>query len=124
MFAYIDKVNKKVTPNIVNRNYYLTQGDSFSLTATPVNEGEKVIAKILFKMASASGTIFYEKQYDYDIENKVYVCNVTAEETAKWEITGDNDPYIYEIEVHFIDGGIETLRRAEFTIWEQSKEGE
>lgn len=120
MFAYIDKVDKKVTPNVISRNYFLTQGDSFTLTATPKNEEKPVIAKILFKIALANGINFYEKEYEYDVDNNIYVCNVPAEETANWKIV--EDPNIYEIEVHFIDGNIQTVRRAEFTIWEQNKE--
>lgn len=125
MFAYIDKVDKKVTPNIVRRYYFLTQGDRFNLTATPVNESEKVISGVEFNIANPDGIIFYKQKYDYDEKNNIYILNVTGDITKDWAVTeqtSSGDPYIYEVKVRFVDKQPETLARAGFTIWEQNKE--
>ena len=120
MFAYIDKLDRKL--NINHRNYFLTQGDSFSLTATPEygESQEPVVSRIVFKLgfpvSDCEITPMFEK--DYVLVDGVYLLKVTSFETSEWELTckkGDT-PYIYEIEVHYIDGDVETIEKAEFTV--------
>ena len=120
MFAYIDKLDKKL--NISHRNYFLTQGDSFTLTATPqFDEGDtSTIAKLVFKLgfpvSDCEITPVFEKAYSF--ADGDYIMKCTSEETSEWKLTCEQDdtPYIYEIEVHYVDGGIETIEKAEFTV--------
>lgn len=92
------------------------------MTASPTNEDDlKLIEKVLFKLADANSIMVYEQKFSFDTTNNIFVCDVASEVTQNWEVTED-EPYIYEIEIHFVDGGVETARRANFTIWEQNKE--
>lgn len=123
MFAYKDRKDKKL--DITYRDYYLTQGDSFTLTATPNGTSDRIIDKIVFKMNTVGEdendlTTFFEQ--NYELVEGVYYMICTPTDTAQWQITGDNDPYVYEIEIHFIDGGIETVEQANFTVWRQGQE--
>lgn len=58
----------------------------------------------------------FEKQYN--LVDGEYIMKCTSEETSKWESTckQNENPYIYEIEVHYVDGSIETIEKAEFTV--------
>jgi hypothetical protein len=120
MFAFIDKLDKKL--NITHRNYFLTQGDSFSLTATPEygESQEPVVDKILFKLGFPVSNCKIEPVFEkeYVLVDGVYVLKVTSVETSKWKLTCEQDetPYIYEIEVHYLDGDVETIEKAEFTV--------
>ena len=124
MFAYIDKTDKY---GITHRNYFLTQGDSFTLTAS--DEGKGLIKDIVFKLGRIG-----DNEYDIDefyrhhytlADDGVWYLFVETEDTVGFEVTGDNEPYIYEIEVKYIDDAIETVSQANFTVWKQmNKEGE
>lgn len=120
MFAYIDKLDKKL--NISHRNYFLTQGDSFTLTAKPEfdNADNSVIGRIVFKLGFPISDCeiqpLFEK--DYILSDGEYIMKCTSEETSEWKLTCEQNetPYIYEIEVHYADGDIETIEKAEFTV--------
>ena len=124
MFAYIDKTDKY---GITHRNYFLTQGDSFTLTAS--DDGRGLIQDVVFKLGRIGENEydideFYHHHYRLDEDGTWYLF-VETEDTVGFEVTGDNDPYIYEIEVHYVDGSIETVSQANFTVWKQmKKEGE
>lgn len=120
MFAYQDKFDRKL--NLSHRNYFLTQGDSFSLTATPEysENQEPLVSKLVFKLgfpiSDCEISPVFEKEYV--LVDGVYILKVTSAETSEWKLTckQNETPYIYEIEVHYIDGNIETIEKAEFTI--------
>lgn len=124
MFAYIDKTDKY---GITHRNYFLTQGDSCTLTAN--DDGRNIISKVLFKLNTIGESEydlieFFRKEYRLSDDGE-WCLFLTSDDTNAIEITGDNDPYVYEIEVYFIDGSVETVEQANFTIWKQGKkEGE
>ena len=112
MFAYIDKTDKY---GITHRNYFLTQGDSFSIVATPVEEYADSIATIKFRLGVGLETFFtqdFAKQ-----EDGKWVLLVDSENTAKWEVS--EEPYTYEVEVYFIDGNSKTVSQADLTVWKQ-----
>ena len=122
MFYYLDKEDKK--SGKIHRNYFLTQGDSFALTAKINAEvDEDVVSKIVFKMANkisdCNMELFFEKEYT--LSEGIWVCFITGEETSNLKPTcANNDqPYIYEIEAHYVDGGVDTLEQAEFSILPQ-----
>lgn len=128
MFSYIDKVDKKL--NRTHRNYFITQGDTFTLTANPQFEvvGEQsAIAKFLFKLgfphSECNIESLFEKDYYFDEDSGLYILKVLSSETELWVATCEREetPYIYEIEVHYTDGNVETLEKAEFTVESQIK---
>lgn len=127
MFAYIDKVDRKL--NTTHRNYFLRQGDSFYLTATPVedeNLAGKIIEKFVFKIGTQISDCeikeFYSK--DYQLVDGVWIVNVSSLTTAEWKPTCANEevPYIYEIELVYTDGDTDTIEHAEFTVLPQIRE--
>lgn len=118
MFGYIDKPDKKLK-NVIHRNYYLTQGDSFSLIATPTDGDVALISKLVFKIGTMNedGTLNEIFAKDYGYTESSYILNIESYDTSNWEITEViGEPYIYEIEVHYVDGGINTIMQAEFTV--------
>lgn len=126
MFRYVDKVDRKT--GITHRNYFLTQGDSFSLIAKLVeNSGEANIAGIMFKLGLARSecNIEYIFGKQYQLIDGEWMCIVKSKETELWLASCENDdePYIYEIEVSYVDGSVDTIAQAEFTIEPQIKGG-
>lgn len=118
MFGYIDKPDKKLK-NVIHRNYYLTQGDSFSLIATPQDGDVELIKNLVFKIGKQreDGRLdeMYSQKYGYT--DTSYVLHIESDTTADWEITDVvGEPYIYEIEVQYTDGGVNTIMQAEFTV--------
>lgn len=133
MFDYID-VEDKFKPDKFHRNYFLTQGDSCCLTAkltsTSVEDVSTIISHIVFKIGErdSSGKLreFYSRDYIYDSENEIYYCPLLSAFTKNWEakykiIDGFKKemPYIYEVEVYYIDNEPQTVEQAQFTILEQ-----
>ena len=116
MFAYIDKTDKY---GIVHRNYFLTQGDTFTLIGNVPEDQQDVVKSVKFQIGP-NETVMYSQKYT-KADGKYY-CVVPSEETAKWEVTGDNEPYNYEIVVTLADGNEKTVMDADFSIWEQMKE--
>lgn len=128
MFAYIDKFDRKLNSN--HRNYFLRQGDSFTLTATPKEPQSpigKVIEKFVFKIGTQISECeikeFYSK--DYQLVDGVWVVNVSSLTTSEWKPTcaNNDEPYIYEIELVYSDGDTDTIEHAEFTVLPQIREG-
>ena len=70
MFGHIDKADKTLK-NVTHRNYYLTQGDSFTLTASPVNGDTSLISKIVFKIGTVNedGSLSEMFSQDYVLLN-------------------------------------------------------
>lgn len=60
---------------------------------------------------------------DYVFVDGEWMCAVTSEETAKWKASCENgdEPYVYEIEVRYVDGGVDTIEQSEFTVEPQIK---
>lgn len=116
MFAYKDKTDKY---GITHRNYFLTQGDTFTLVGNVPDDQVDAVKGVKFQIG-ANEVVMYSQRYT-KVDNKYY-CVVPTEETTKWEITGDNEPYDYEIVVTLADGNEKTVMKANFTIWEQMKE--
>lgn len=120
MFGHIDKADKTLK-EVIHRNYYLTQGDSFTLTASPVEGDASLISKIVFKIGTLNdnGSLLEMYSQDYVLLNDgVYYLTVSSETTKDWAITED-EPYTYEIEVHYVDGGVNTVEQSSFTVWNQ-----
>ena len=120
MLRYIEKENKKL--GFKYKNYYLPQGDSFSLTATEKGaEGMELISRVVFKLGlnetECKINPIFEQDYRKD-ENGVWTLVVRGVDTEKWKPTcacGD-EPYVYEIEAYFSDGEPVTLTSGAFTI--------
>ena len=55
-------------------------------------------------------------------EDSRFHCVLQSETTSLWDVTGDNEPYIYEISAILADGNEKTVMQANFTIWKQIKE--
>ena len=87
---------------------------------------DKVTFKIGKKVSECTIEQFYEQ--DYVLVDGEYLCIIDSEVTAEWLPTScpenADEPYIYEIEVHYIDGSVNTLEQAEFTIVAQNKKVE
>lgn len=118
MFGYIDKEDKKI--NRTHRNYYLTQGDSFTLTAKPTNIDISLISKIKFKIGTIENNKLkemYTQDYLLGNNNKFYLL-VTSATTTNWNVTED-EPYVYEIEVTYVGGNVETVEQSLFSILPQ-----
>ena len=115
MFAFKDKTDKY---GITHRNYFLTQGDSFSIVATPVVDYAELISTIKFKLAVGVDE-FFSQEFEKQLDGK-WVLLVDSENTAKWEVS--EEPYTYEIEVYFNDGNSKTIAQADLTVWKQIKE--
>ena len=120
MFGHIDKADKTLK-NVIHRNYYLTQGDSFTLTAKPVNGDSSLISKIVFKIGTINDDGSLSEMYSQDyvvLNDGIYYLSVSSEATHDWPIT-EGEPYTYEIEVHYTDGGVNTVEQSDFTVWSQ-----
>lgn len=124
MLAYIDKLDRKL--NITHRNYFLTQGDSFVLSAKLELDDLQFINKIVFKIGKQISECQIEQFYeqDYELLDNEYLCTVSSDITTNWQPTdcpeNNGEPYVYEIEVYYIDGGVETVEQAQFTIYPQN----
>ena len=119
MFGYIDKLDKKI--NRTHRNYYLTQGDSFTLTAKPTNIDISLISVIKFKIGTIESNKLkemYVQDYVLGNDDKFYLL-VTSNTTTEWGVTDGCEPYIYEIEITYTGGNVETVEQSEFTILPQ-----
>ncbi|MBQ7798038.1 MAG: hypothetical protein IJ371_02840 [Clostridia bacterium] len=118
MLRYIEKENKKL--GFKYKDYYLPQGDSFSLRATESNGEEQLISRLVFKLGLAESDCKINPVFQQEFAKAVdgsWVCKVSGEETAKWKPTCACDaPYVYEIEGYYIDEEPTTLRTGNFTI--------
>lgn len=112
-----DKSGKQV------KNYYLTQGDTFvnqlSITDKDGQEVEhSLISKVKFKLATTEYISEFEQEYEYDEEILKWTLNISSEDTKKWEI----NTHIYEYEITYINGIIDTPVQARFTVLNQIQE--
>lgn len=118
---FIEKQDKKY--DFTYKNYLLRQGDSFTLTATERNGSEEDVAieKLVFKLGlnetECKINPIFEQDYVRDV-NGVWVLMVASGDTAKWKPTCacDDEPYVYEIEMHLVDGQQITLTSGEFKV--------
>lgn len=106
-----DKYGKQQT------HYYLTQGDSCTIYARPIQNGELVpvenVQKCLFKISDSSYTQEFVKDC-YLMDGK-FVLKLTAEESAKLEIA----QHIYEFEYTLVGGDVATPNQWKFDIVDQ-----
>ena len=123
MFAYKDRVDKY---GVKHRDYFLTQGDTITLVGNPPENMLEAIRGVTFRMGTPDPNNenliqeIHSQNYTFN-EGKFY-CVLSSETTKNWEITGDGDPYVYEIAVKLADNNEKTVMQAEFTIWKQIKE--
>lgn len=98
-------------------HYWLTQGDSCTITAKPYKNGEAVdvskISKCIFKLAS----IGYEKEFEKELElvSDHFVLKLTHEDTSSWSVGS----HLYEIEYVMADGDVQTPHSWKFDILNQ-----
>lgn len=125
MFRYEDKVDRR--SGVKHRNYYLTQGDSFGLVAKMVGEEAdvRVVASVRFKLGLAKSECDIEYIFgkDYEAVDGEWLLVCTSDETKEWKASCENgdEPYVYEIEVRYIDGGVDTVEQSSFTVEPQIK---
>lgn len=97
--------------------YYLTQGDSATIYATPYKDGEKLalgkIEKCLFKLSNYTYKEEFQKEMVSDGEK--FVLRLTPEETAKFKV----DTHFYEIEYTLIGGAVNTPNQWKFVVTDQ-----
>ena len=93
------------------KKYRLNQGDSFRFKATPDNNAD-LISKITFKISHKDYCEKFSKDYE-KLEDGTWMLFVESADTENWEIS-NHDKYDYhtEIEVTYIDGGVDTVEEA------------
>ena len=97
--------------------YSLVQGDSFRLGVN-TNTSEQVVSKILFNIMDSQYNILESVEYQL-LEDNLWVVYYMPEITNKLEVRSD---YLTEIEVTYIDGGVDTIEQAKLKVTEQGKE--
>lgn len=126
MLRKVVKENKKL--GFTYKDYYLPQGDSFTLTATEsgsAGEGE-LISGVVFKLgqkeAECKLNLLFQQEFVKSASG-IWVCKVSGDETAKWLTTCENceTPYVYEIEIYYSDGEPITLTSGNFYVEPQIK---
>lgn len=107
----IDKYGREQT------HYWLTQGDSCTITAKPFKNGETVdvdsVSKCIFKLASSSYTKEFEKELTRASDH--FVLKLTHEETSSFAVSS----HLYEIEYLMNDGDVQTPHSWKFDIINQ-----
>ena len=102
------------------KHYYLTQGDSCTITATPYKGDEKVdvseVAECNFKLA----TLDYKKEFSKKLElaGDHFVLKLTHDDTKDWSVS----QHYYEIEYTMIDNDVQTPHSWKFDILNQITE--
>lgn len=106
--------------------YFLTQGDSCQILATPQDElgnpvDPTVIQKVLFKLGDDNYKLVFSKeavlQTVGEYEGK-YLLTLTSEETQDFNT---DSSYTYEFEYTFVDGKVETPNQSQWTFLPQIK---
>ena len=98
-------------------HYYLTQGDSCTITSTPYKDGEMVdvseVSECKFKLASLD----YNKEFGKDLylSGDHFVLKLTHEDTKDWAV----GQHIYEIEYLMKDDDVQTPHSWKFDIVNQ-----
>ena len=104
----------------VQKNFYLTQGDTGTIKSVPKQNGELVdfslIEKCVFKLAKDNYKQIFTKELVRE-EGK-FSLTITSDESSVIM----PDTYIYEFEYIFTDGGVQTSNKGNFTIVEQITE--
>lgn len=106
--------------------YFLTQGDSCQILATPKDEAgnlidNSLIKKVLFKLGDDNYKLLLSKeavlQTEGDFTGK-YLLTLTSEETQDFD---PDNTYTYEFEYTFIDGKVETPNQSQWVFLPQIK---
>lgn len=96
-------------------HYYLTQGDSCTITSTPYKNGTVTtdVKSCVFKLANQN----YEQVFSKALllSGGAYVLNLTSEETKEWK----PGTYIYEIEYTTTTDEVQTPHSWYFDIVKQ-----
>ena len=104
----------------VQTHYYLTQGDSCTITSTPYKNGEMVdvseITGCKFKLA----TLEYKKEFEKELSlsGDHFVLKLTHEDTKNLLV----NQHLYEIEYTMTDGDVQTPHSWKFDILNQISE--
>jgi hypothetical protein len=100
-------------------HYYLTQGDSCVIYATPYKDGAKLpvdmVEKCLFKFSDSDYAEEFEKELELDGDK--FVLRLTTEETAELSV----DTHYYEVEYTLAGGAVQTPNQWKFDILDQIK---
>ena len=102
------------------KHYYLTQGDSCTITATPYRDGEKVdvseVAKCVFKLA----TLDYKREFtkELSLSGDHFVLKLRHDDTKDWSV----GQHYYEIEYTMTDDDVQTPHSWKFDILNQIQE--
>lgn len=106
-----DKYGKQQT------HYYLTQGDTCTIYARPIQKGELVpvenVERCVFKISDASYTQEFEK--DCFLRDGKFVLKLTHEESKSLEVAS----HIYEFEYTLVGGDVATPNQWKFDIVDQ-----
>lgn len=99
------------------KKYFLTQGDSCVIYATPYKNGQpldvELVEKCKFKLSDLEYAQEFEKEMP--LEGDKFVLRLTSEETKKFAVAS----HIYEIEYTLIGGAVQTPNQWKFVITEQ-----
>lgn len=99
------------------KHYYLTQGDSCTIYARPIKNGEVLplqdVEKCVFKLSDSAYTEEFSKEC-YIQEDK-FVLKLSSQESALLEIA----QHIYEFEYTLVGGDVATPNQWKFDIIDQ-----
>ena len=113
------KSQKEPTNNMGEQiHYYLTQGDSCTIYATPRNNNGDPLpisdfSKCVFKLSDMDYVQEFSK--DLDIIGGEFVLRLTAEETQNFSVA----THIYEFEYILTSGEVQTPNQHKFDILHQ-----
>ena len=108
-------ITKKIKENGTIQ-YELVQGDSFKLGIRAKSE-EPLIKTIKFNIMDGNYNILLSNEYQ-EVDG-LWVVNYTSFETNSLDIGGD---YRTEIEVTYLDNGVDTIEKGKLKVTEQGKE--
>lgn len=94
-------------------HYYLTKGDSCTITATPYKNGASVassVSRCAFKLGNSAYEL--KKEIEMTKSGESFVLNLTSAISA----TLDVGQYNYEIEYTMTDGSVQTPHAWKFDI--------
>lgn len=100
--------------------YYLTQGDTCTIYATPYKDGEKLsldsVTKCIFKLSDTS----YEQEFEKELTrgDDCFILKLTHDESSSFEITR----HIYEFEYTLVGEEVATPNQWYFEILDQIAE--
>ena len=96
-------------------HYYLTKGDSCTITATPYKNGASVassVSKCMFKLGNSAYELEKEIEMERTIDGNSFVLNLTHAISATLAV----GQYNYEIEYTMTDGSVQTPHAWKFDI--------